>query len=156
MSFLRKISNASRNHKTYRVGLLQTKAYRVLKHQTTKLLEPYGISSVEWAMLGLLYDASKGLRSKKLADELGVEAPFVTTINSKLLDLGYIIHVSDPEDNRAKLVCLTSKGKKFVDETEVYLRQEMKFLFKDVSINDILAYLNVLQDVIDNSNRGKH
>lgn len=151
MRLLKKISNISKNHKSYRVGLLQTKAYRVLKHQTNKLLEPYGISSVEWALLGLLYENSKDMRSMAIADELGVEAPFVTNMHTKLYKMGLIQQTTDPKDNRAKLVSLTPKGKMFTDETELYLRREMKPLFKDVSVQDLLTYLDVLQTVIDTS-----
>ncbi len=153
MSLLKKITTASKNHKTYQVGLLQTKAYRVLKRHTTKLLEPHSISSVEWAMLGLLYDAPKGMRLMNIADELGVEAPFVTTMNSKLSQRGFVTHTADPDDNRAKVVCLTKSGNGFVNETELYLRHEMKMLFKDISINDLLSYLQVLQKLIENKDK---
>ncbi len=153
MSLLKKMTIASKTHKTYQVGLLQTKAYRILKQSTTKLLEPYSISSIEWAMLGLLYDAPKGMRLMKVADELGVEAPFVTTMNINLSQRGFITNVADPEDNRAKLVCLTKSGKVFVDETELYLRREMKMLFKDISINNLLAYLLVLKKLIENKDK---
>ncbi len=88
-----------------------------------------------------------------LADELGVEAPFVTTMNNKLLKLSFVQHVPDPEDNRAKLARITEKGSAFVDEIEVHLRKEMKLLFKDISVKDILAYLHVLQGIINNAKK---
>ena len=71
MNIIQKIQTVAQNRKTYRVGLLQAKAYRVLKHHTAKALSEFNISHIEWAFLGLLYDAPKGMRSSALAKELG-------------------------------------------------------------------------------------
>ncbi len=151
MIVLKKITNILKNQRTYRVGLLQTRAYRILKQHTSKLLEPYKISSIEWTLLGLLYDSREGLRLKVLADELGVEAPLVTRMIDHLSKIELLTQLPDKEDSRAKYACLTEKGKEFVEEIEVYLRNEMKFLLKDIPINDISGYVYVLQRIIENS-----
>ncbi len=151
LELLKKISFASINQKTFRIGLLQTKAYRALKQTTNKFLEPYKLSSVEWALLGLLYDAPKGMRLNVLAHELGVEAPFVTTMISKLSKRAFVEQVIDPEDNRAKITCLTKTGKEFVNTTEAVMRKSMKPLLQGIGLSDILSYLHVLRGIIINT-----
>lgn len=144
------IKNAIRNQKTYQVGLIQAKAYRFLKQRTAKLLEPYKISSIHWAMLGILYDNQKGLRLSTIALELGVEPPFVTRMYKELMVMQLIEESQDPDDSRARLLCLSKKGRKFVEETEKYMRKEMRHLFHGVSVNKIVSYIHVLKKIIDN------
>ncbi len=151
MGFLKKITILAKNQKTYQVGLLQTKAYRVLKQRTAELLKTSDISTVEWAMLGILYDNSQGIRLNILADELGVEAPFVTKMMRKLLKNNLINLIADPEDSRAKVVCLTKQGKSFVEKTELYISKKMKNTFKDISKGDLLRYVLVLQTIVDST-----
>ncbi len=69
---------------TYNTGLLQTKAYRILKSHTTELLRPYGITTIEWAFLGVLKDHKQGLRAVTIAQIIGVEQPFVTVLSNHL------------------------------------------------------------------------
>ena len=90
IQILEKLKRASYNRKTYRVGLLQAKAYRILKSRTTKILEPFDISTIEWAFLGLLYDKAS-LRTKVAARELGVEAPFITALVSSLKKRSFVV-----------------------------------------------------------------
>jgi DNA-binding MarR family transcriptional regulator len=151
MDIIKKISLAAKNQKTYRVGLLQTKAYRILNQKTTELLSKYQISSTEWAMLGLLFDSKDGMRLIHAADALGVEAPFVTQMIAHLKKYDLVVQAADAADSRAKVARLTDKGRAFVEETEIYVRKEMKSLLKGASIRDILGYLAVLQKITENS-----
>jgi DNA-binding MarR family transcriptional regulator len=151
MSLLKKIQTVARNNTTYQVGLLQTKAYRVLKQHTAKVLAEFDVSTIEWAFLGLLHDAPQGMRLNVVAQELGVEAPFVTQMTTKLKKTGYFEHSEDPEDSRAKIIMLTKKGRDFVTMAEKHLRTETKVLFEGVSGSDLLTYITVLDTIIKNS-----
>lgn len=150
INIIKKLKVAAHNTTTYRAGLLQTKAYRILKQHTTKLLSQHDITTVEWAMLGLLYDNKKGLRASALAYELGVEAPFITQIVNRIKKTAFIGQVQDAEDSRAKILQLTPKGRAFVDSTERYLRDETRSLFRGIPFADLMTYLSVMQAIIDN------
>ena len=150
MGILKKITNAAGNNSTYRVGLLQTKAYRVLKQHTGKALASSSISSVEWAFLGILFDNKKGIRGSDAAEMLGVEAPFITSMAAKLMDMSFLDQKKDESDGRAKMLVLTDKGLEFVETTEKQLRKEMKQLVEGVSIAELFGYLTTLQRIVDN------
>lgn len=150
MSLLQKVQTAARHNTTYQVGLLQTKAYRVLKQHTARVLSEFDISTIEWAFLGLLNDNPKGLRLNVLATELGVEAPFITQMSIRLKKTGYFEHREDPEDSRAKIIMMTKEGKEFVASAEKHLRAETKALFLGVSTSDLLTYISVLDTIIHN------
>ncbi|MBY0328522.1 MarR family transcriptional regulator, partial [Patescibacteria group bacterium] len=117
-----RIQKTKRKLATYHVGLLQTKAYRVLNSRATESLKPFGISSIEWAFLGALYEYSFeshiGMRATVLAKVLGVEAPFVTELSLKLEAKQLIVVLQDEDDKRVRRISLNEKGKKFVPEVE--------------------------------------
>ena len=122
MGITKKIKIAVENRTTYKVGLLQTKAYRVLNRRTAKLLAPFGISPIEWAFIGVLSEMPDGARSSLLAEKIGVAAPFVTKLVKKLSKKNFVEEKIDQADERAKRIMLTKKGKQFVGTTEPYLR----------------------------------
>jgi DNA-binding MarR family transcriptional regulator len=153
MKILKKITTAGENRTTYRVGLLQSKAYRVLRQHTDKKLVPFDISSTHWAFLGLLYDAKEGMRPGTIAEELGVEASFVTRLLNEFTKKGFIKKTVDPNDSRATLLLLTEKGRTQVSKIESHLRTEIAPLIEGVSLSDLLSYLEVLKQIIENGTK---
>jgi DNA-binding MarR family transcriptional regulator len=147
---IKKISTARRNRTTYTSGLLQAKAYRALKKWTTSALKSRNIATIDWALLGLLYEKKSGYRPGELAFELGVEAPFITALVTKLKKQGYVESKRDTKDTRVRCICLTKEGMEFVQDTEPFLREAMRPLIKGISIDDVISYLIVLEKIIEN------
>ncbi len=135
---------------TYSVGLLQAKAYRILKQNTSLLLKPYELSTIDWALLGVLYEQENGVGPSEMAQILGVEAPFVTAMAESLEKKGFITRIQSSTDKRAKLVVLTKAGKNLVPKLESHLRKKSKHLIRGVSISELLAYRRVLKAIIEN------
>lgn len=151
LGLIEKLKIASRNRTTYRVGLLQAKAFRILKNHTDDALSKHAISNVDWVFLGLLHDNINGLRLKEMAEELGVEAPFVTSLFNKLEKINLVTSRVDTFDSRAKNIQLTSRGHTFVIATEEYLKDKMKKLLVGAGKSDLLSYVTVLEKIIENS-----
>lgn len=151
---LKKLSIAHKNKNTYNIGLLQSKAYRILQQTTTKHLVKLGIGPVRWSILGLLSE-KEGIKPSIIARELGVEAPFITEMAKKLQKIQLISIETDTSDNRSKTIKLTQKGKRFVLDTERHLREKMKPLIKNVSPKDFIDYLFVLSNIIANHDQMK-
>ncbi len=154
MGIFKTLSAVARNRTTYRAGLLQAKAYRVLKQRTGKILAPFGISTIEWGFLGLLMDSTR-MRARALADELGVEPPFVTVMAAKLEKKGLVAMQKNTEDKRAKTFYLTPRGKTFVEEVEKTVRAEIRPLVAGINPAAFIGYFQVLEKIVENS-REKH
>ncbi len=150
-----KLTSAANNTTTYRIGLLQAKAYRSLKQQTTEALAHLDISTTDWAFLGLLYDHKDGMRATDVAEELGVEAPFVSVLLKKFETREFLFIETSPDDSRSKVVSLTEVGRAFVPSTEKNLRLHMRQLVSGASIQDIVAYISVLETIIQNASKLK-
>ena len=145
---LETLASIARNRTSYRVGLLQARAYRILKQETTDILKQFEISTIEWAFVGLLYE-KKVMRMKDIADELGVEAPFVSAMASRL-GKKHLLVEEKSEDSRVKLISLSPTGMKFVPETEHIVRESIRHLIKGVTPRDLIGYLAVLEAIISN------
>lgn len=134
--------------KTYRLGLIQAKAFRILKQRTGTALEPYGITATEWAFLGMLIDQPQGIRAGEAAEELGVEAPFVTRLVKSLEGRALIETKSSSLDSRAKVLCLTPTGTAFVHEVEPVVRAALRTLARDIARKDLLGYMRTLEGIV--------
>lgn len=141
--------------KTYRLGLVQTKAYRALKQHTSEQLIEYDLTSVEWAFLGMLYDNPEGLKSSEAALELGVEAPFITQIRERMHKKKLIELIIGTQDKRERLLKLSKEGTRLVPEIESHLRSKSKVLIEGLSPLEIFTYQKVLQTIVDNYNKNK-
>lgn len=149
-AIIKKIKSAAHNRTTYKVGLLQAKAYRLLKAHTARGLSDHGASTIEWAFLGLLYDMKEGVRSSVLARELGVEAPFISNLSASLQFKGMVESVMDENDSRGRIVRLTQEGIVFVEKVEQEMQAHMRPLLKDISICDLVSYISVLETLVIN------
>lgn len=150
MGILQNISRIRANRTTYRAGLLQAKAYRILKQTTAEILSPLGISTVEWGLLGFLVDNPRS-RFQEIAFELGVEPPFVTVLAKHLIEMEVVMMEHDDDDSRVKTLSLSDKGKRFVVSTESTVRSQIRHLVSGASPRDLLGYLAVLETIIKNA-----
>ncbi len=149
---LKKLKNVAHEHTTYRVGLMQTRAYRVLKRHSNASLAVHNITSVHWALLGLLFDTPSGMRLSQAATELGVEAPFLSVLADELTRHGYTSISKDGSDTRAKVLKLSSTGSDFVRKIEKKMRDSMRHLVAGCRIGDLATYVRVLSSIIENDN----
>ena len=152
-NIFKKIVAARKSFATYNIGLIQTKAHRVMKSRTDDLLKEFEISSVEWALLGLLHDNSKGLKFIDTAEMLGVEAPFITILVEKLSEKKLLTQITSKTDRRAKTLLITEHGNKLVPLIEDKLRKGMGSLVEGIPVGEIYSYYKVLTKIVSNSEK---
>ena len=135
--------------KTYNAGLLQAKAFRILKKHTNTALKPYDISATEWGILGLLQDERSDIKLSDIASALGVKAPFITRSMAVLLAKGYVTQVNLPKDARVRIARLTPTGKKFVTKTEPVVAKMIKTTFANISVRNLFGYVMTLHQIVE-------
>jgi DNA-binding MarR family transcriptional regulator len=134
---------------TYKTGLLQAKAYRIMRGHLAKILSAYDLSIPEWTILGQVFE-QEGIRLAEISGILSVEAPLVTTLTDQLEQKGLVARSDDPQDRRAKLLTLTERGKEIVPKIEKEASKKIFGLMRDVSEEDMLAYNRVLEFIVKN------
>ena len=142
--------------KSYTAGLLQSKAFRILKKKTNEVLEPLGINATDWGALGLLCKEKEGLRLTDISREVGVKAPYITRSITHLESMGLVSVGVHKEDTRAKIATITPAGKKFVVTAEKLVANQLKFVFNNVPLRDLLGYVRTLDVVVRDFNDAAH
>ena len=138
---------------TYGVGLLQNKAFRILKERLGGALKPFDITPSEWGLLGLLFEARKGLHAREIAQDLDVEAPLITRMIHSLEGKGLVQKKDDKEDGRAQNIFLTKKGTGFVETTEKRIFDHMNLFFSHATTDDVFGYVRTLETIVRSSNK---
>ncbi len=134
------------NITTYQAGVAQSSAYRNLNKLFSAMLKDHGLTSMQWFMLGTIYDSGKtGIQLTKLAAKLQTGLPFITnTIN--LLESKNIVQRKDnPTDSRSKSVSISPHFMKECEQIELDLRDKMrKSVYSSISPEDLRTYIKVL------------
>lgn len=144
---LQRLVGTKENIKTYELIRLQAKTYRSLKNYFNSKLTDEKLSSLEWSVLGLLAKKADGLRFIEIAQNMGVEPPFVTELISQLEKQKLVKATDNPQDKRAKIVLLTDKGTKKLATIETTLEQKIMNLFSDISASEWQTYRNVMEKI---------
>lgn len=134
----------------YSTGLLQGTAYQRLYETLVRALLPYSLSIPEWKLLGQLHEHGS-MRLTELADYLNYDPPMVTKV-SKLLEKKELAKRShDKIDERAKIIIITSKGSKLIDEVELPVKKAMAGILTGITPHELSIYIKVLLTIVNNT-----
>lgn len=98
------------------VGFLLAKAYQRLFAHFRTLLEPYGITPQQFALLAFLWKQD-GLSQTELAERTEVDRTTLGGLVDRLEKLKLVRRERHPQDRRAFLIFLTAEGRQL--ETEL-------------------------------------
>ncbi len=132
---------------TYGLGILQSKSYRILKTATARHLKRHDLTSIDWAILGSLFETERGMGLSDLAEKLDVTLPLITLRTQSLLKKGFLERWTSERDSRSKIVHISLQGKKLIPVIERSLRDAIKPLFKGSSARDLLGFVRVMTRV---------
>jgi len=134
---------------TYQSGVVQSAAFRKLNRFTASFLKPYDLTTMEWFLLGTVYDAGpEGISLTRLKDKLATTMPFITTSVKTLLSKGALVKSQHSGDARTKIVVISPSYRKICLEIEEYLRVKMRELFYDhITPQELRTYVNVLYKI---------
>jgi MarR family transcriptional regulator, transcriptional regulator for hemolysin len=117
-------------------------------------LKPLGLSQSKWRALLYISRVPGGINQTELARLLGIEAPTLTRTLKQLEEAGWIRRHTPPSDARYKLVHVTAKARKVIDQIDAavqQLRAETVGRLDDVqasaALDAILAFQAFLEKV---------
>lgn len=117
---------SSDNLSTYQAGILQAKAYRSLHALLGNLLQEYDLTMMQWAVLGVIYDAGEqGIQGRDIATEIDTTDAFVTRNVHELIARGMVIQASDTTDLRAKILRVNPEYVRTVELIELGLQRDV-------------------------------
>lgn len=132
--------------KTYQVGVVQSAAMRALKKHKDECLKPYGLSGMQWVIIGTVLDAgSKGTRITDLAKKLDTTMAFLTNAVNLLESKGILERVENINDSRSRMVRVTKKFRPNCRKIEADLRQKLRgSIYAKVTPDELHTYIKVL------------
>jgi DNA-binding MarR family transcriptional regulator len=136
---------------SYQSAVIQSRANRVIKETLAAALKKYGITMMQWSIIGLVADAgSKGVRISDLARTLDTSLAFVTTTVNVLEAKGFVYRQGHTVDNRAKLVRISQEFTPKVADIETDLAKHQKqAIFGHFNPQDVVTYFKVLQQIAE-------
>lgn len=142
------LENALRKSKMYELGMAHVFMARNMSDFHQMLLKRYGLSSIEWLVLGVVADATSdgGIRVTDLATTFSVKTTYITMILNNLRSKDYVENRYDASDARVRLAILTKKGAKEVPVIERYMQKELvRQLDGVVSSDEFEKYVCVIK-----------
>lgn len=143
------------NIATYEGGMIQTKAYRVLRAHAYACLEAHQLNPTAWSMIGLVATTPEGVRASDIAATLGVKAPLITQVGDELIRRNFIERVTDTADQRAKLLHITPTGLTAMHQIEGEMTKALSTLLRGISAKELATYHKVLRTIIANDDTSK-
>jgi DNA-binding MarR family transcriptional regulator len=110
------------------------------------VLSDHGLTM--WAYSVLLRLGSEPVRTQAaLADAIGADRTRIIAILDDLQTRGLISREPDPDDRRARLVSLTSKGRRLRDSAQAAIQQGEARLLATLKPTDRAGFLNALRQL---------
>lgn len=131
---------------TYKAGVAQSSAYRMLMKFTDNAVKEYGITSMQWFMIGSIYDAGEsGVTVTRLSQLLDTNVPYITNTLNILEAKNIVTRTSHDEDSRSKVITIYPAFVSHVEQIEKDLRHKMQVtLYATITPQDLLVYIKVL------------
>ncbi len=144
-----------KNVATYQSGVVQSSAHRALKKHTDSFLQEYGITTMQWFIIGTIYDAgSEGIRVTDLAKKIDTTLAFLTNSVNILQHKNWVVRTTSQDDSRSKRVTLTSECQKLCPIIEENLRKKLRSsLYSKITPEDLRTYIKVLYVLADLDNQ---
>ncbi|MBP1916306.1 MarR family winged helix-turn-helix transcriptional regulator [Lederbergia galactosidilytica] len=130
-----------------------------LSHSLSQLIqikaEPYGITNAQLNVMFCLKDG-EAITQKQLLHYLDVKSSTLTVLLEQLERKGLIIRKQHPNDLRAKILLLSEKGKKFIDQTVEPMAEELEnHLLKGFEQSEKTQLFNLLDQLLLNMEQTK-
>ena len=134
---------------TYQAGIIQASVNRTLQKVSDDALKPYGISKMQWMILGSILDAgSMGARATDLAKTLDTTLPYLTNSINYLESRGMVTRTDNKHDSRSKLAIIHPDFVPKCAEIEETLRTALReAIYVHVAPADFCTYFRVLSQL---------
>lgn len=137
------------NLTTYHAGATQAYLNRKLQKLCDEILEPFGITKMQWLIIGCVHEAGpSGIRLSDLADKLGTSMPYLTNAVNTLEARNILLRKDDKRDTRSKPITVTKRYAKSVEQIENTLRDGLRqTIYAKIDPKEFQIYLKVMEDL---------
>lgn len=138
--------NSLVNIPTYKAGVVQSTAYRLLKKFTEDCVAEYDLTTMQWFIIGTIYDAGDvGIGVTALSKAVDTNVPYITNTLNLLEHKNIVVRETREGDNRSKVVRIDPRYVHTIESIEKILRQKMRdAIYANVTPEELRTYITVL------------
>jgi MarR family 2-MHQ and catechol resistance regulon transcriptional repressor len=126
--------------------VVMLRAAQTIEDLVKKDMKRYGINPTEFAVLELLY--SKGEQPiQKIGKKILLASSSITYVIDQLEKKGLVQRIDCPADRRSKLVSITDKGKKFMEEAFPKHKKKIEELFSHMTEEEIDTAISLFKKI---------
>jgi MarR family transcriptional regulator for hemolysin len=129
---------------------LIARAARQWRRAVDRHLQPFGLTEATWLPLIYLARAPEPMRQKDLAAALTLDGSSVVRLLDSLQASGLIERREEDGDRRAKIITLTGRGQRIIDQVEAASRQVRNATLTGLSEEELRIAARVLDLVCQN------
>ncbi len=134
------------NIPTYKAGVVQSSAYRLLKKFTEDCIKEHGLTTMQWFIIGTIYDTgATGIGVTELSRAVDTNVPYITNTLNLLENMQIVTREAREDDNRSKVVRIAAAYLPNIQLIEQDIRRKMrKTIYATITPAELRAYLTVL------------
>lgn len=133
-------------------GFLLGDTSRILRRRFEQRAQEHGLTSAQWRAIGQL-SRSDGLTQVALASRLDIEPMTVCRLVDRMEAAGFVRRVPNPQDKRAKLVCLTELSRALLGEMREIALLVYEEAFEGFNHDERKALIDGLNRINENLSR---
>lgn len=143
---------------TYQAGVMQASTHRLLQKKCDDILRSYGISKMQWLIIGTVFDAgTSGVRLTDLAEQLDTTQSYLTTTINLLVSKTMLIRTDNIADSRSKFVSIDPDFAPICNNIEQTLRQALRrSIYAHIDPAEFRIYMKVLYQLSKFNDKNKN
>ena len=129
----------------YQAVLTLVRVAGLLRKAADRFFREFGLTQSQFNVLLVLRDQPQGCSQTSISQLLLVQAANTTVLLRRLEARGLLVREPDPNDDRAKVVRITPKGRKLLARVEPLYRQQVEALMSAHPPRALAQFVNKLE-----------
>jgi DNA-binding MarR family transcriptional regulator len=132
------------------LGFLLSRVYGLRLKKMNEELASIGINYIQYTLLtGLYWLQLKGeeINQMMLIDLTKLDKSVVSNLLRKMVQTGYITRIESPNDTRSKIITLTTKGEKLVEQAIQIVNKIDETFWENIPQNQICSFFSKLVQI---------
>jgi len=128
------------------IVFIMAKSYQKLQGEFKKLLEPYGLTTLQFLTLALL-STEQDVSAADICDRLLIDKSTLSGVLERLDEKGLIVKRPDKNDRRALSISMSPSGSRMADQLSQIPETINEIAMKSMALEERLLLKRLLKDI---------
>jgi len=128
------------------IVFIMAKSYQKLQGEFKKLLEPYGLTTLQFLTLALL-STEQDVSAADICDRLLIDKSTLSGVLERLDEKGLVVKRPDKNDRRALSISMSSSGSRMADQLSQIPETINEIAMTSMALEERLLLKRLLKDI---------